>query len=131
MFIKPGAFIQDIEYKDNFEVLWEPPTELSFEDPELDDPIREMTLFEIGPENIVDSITVTITGPQLDINIDPQILGKMVPEQRQVVICHILHILSYYFTSPVDELKDYLVKAEILRHMIKLARLEEEPGEFH
>lgn len=119
-----------LKEEESFQVYWEIPKGISIEDPALPDPRHERLLRNIGVQRIVDAVEVVASGSQIQVGWYGDVLGEMVPEQRQVVIAHLAHILSDYIGQDSDDVKEYIIKAHFHLHVQRLADLEEEPGEF-
>ena len=112
-----------------FEIYWEPPQGIEIEDPCLPEPRHEMRLEEVGVENIVDAVKLSVEGLKINVRFD-NILEKLIPEQRQVIVAHLAHILNKYMGRENTCFKDYIVKAKFHLHVQRLADLEGEPGEY-
>ncbi len=113
-----------------FEIYWDMPKGIDVEDPELPEPRYEAFIREVGVQEIVDSVSVSVEGNFLSVSWSGGVLEKLLPEQRQVIRAHLAHILHYYLNKDASLVKEYVVKANFHYHVQMLADLEEEPGEF-
>jgi hypothetical protein len=119
-------------WEDNreFKIYWDPPDGIDMDDPLLPDPRFEKFIREVGVQNIVDAIEIQVSGAQICVGWNGSVLGQLIPEQRQVIVAHLAHILCEYFGCDSELVKDYIIKARFHYDIQMLANLEEEPGGF-
>jgi hypothetical protein len=113
-----------------FEIYWEPPEGINIEDPLLPEPKYEKLISEVGVQKIVDAIVVEVAGGQISVGWNGDVLGELIPEQRQVIVAHLAHILYQYLNRDASMVRDYVIKSSFHRDVQRLADLESEPGEF-
>jgi hypothetical protein len=90
----------------------------------------KMSKFEGTVQDIVDAVTIYTNGNELSVSWNGEVLKKLIPEQRQVIVAHLGHILYGYMHCDSNMVKDYIIKAKFHYHVQTLANIEEEPGEF-
>lgn len=129
--MRPGPVIKPHwEEAEPFKVHWELPDQIKMEDPLLPEPHHEMLLRDVGVQDIVDAVTIHTNGNELSVSWNGEVLKKLIPEQRQVIVAHLGHILYGYMHCDSNMVKDYIIKAKFHYHVQTLANIEEEPGEF-
>jgi len=130
MLSKPCSIVTEKLNSIPFQVYWDPPENISLEDPLLPEPRYEMLIRDVGIQEIVDAVSIEMAGSYMSVSWNGDILGKLIPEQRQVITAHLGHILAEYFGTDSSKIREYIIKTQFHQHIQMLAELEEEPGEF-
>lgn len=96
---------------------------------ELAEPKHATFIKNVGPQNIVDALSVSVENDKLQLFMDPACLINLTQDQREVIFAHLYSVCNQF--SHVHDVKDYIIKYEFLQELYKIAALEESPGEFY
>jgi hypothetical protein len=115
---------------EQFRIHYDVPVQAFVEDPPFPEPDFPVLLKIIGTDRIANLFEV-LSSVSIMLHDDRGILEMMIPEQRYVIMCHVVKIIHSFFSKSwrrYDEKKVLMEK--IMEELEQLANHEVEPGKF-